>query len=221
MEKISKHKKEEDYEEYKEKRNEIKTEVKKAKQESWARFGKKMTGNYRENQKLFYGTLKQMRKKKEYNMMNIKDKEGNIITEEDRIMERWKQYFEELTEAQIDRTEEREEREAITDIQEIENIQEKEVIDAIEKLKVGKAPGIDNITPEMIKYMGDEGTKQLTKVMNDIIKKMELPAEWNTGIILPIFKKGDKRNCSNYRGITLSSIPGKILPKVIEKVKKQ
>lgn len=42
------------------------------KKESWERFGHRMSNNVRENQKLFYGTLRQLRQKKEYNVENIK-----------------------------------------------------------------------------------------------------------------------------------------------------
>lgn len=47
-----------------------------------------MNENFRENQKLFYGTLKRLRKKQEFNMTDIKDKEGKIIPEEEDLMER-------------------------------------------------------------------------------------------------------------------------------------
>lgn len=51
--------------------------------------------NYRELENV-YGMLKQLRQKKEYNRTNIKDKRGNLITEEDQIMVRWREYFKEL-----------------------------------------------------------------------------------------------------------------------------
>ena len=41
--------------------------------------------------------------------------------------------------------------------------------------------------------------------------------EWQTGVVVPIFKKGDQRVCSNYRGITLLSLPGKVYARVLEK----
>ena len=41
--------------------------------------------------------------------------------------------------------------------------------------------------------------------------------EWQTGVVVPIFKKGDQRVCSNYRGITLLSLPGKVFAKVLER----
>lgn len=58
------------------------------------RFGEEMTKNYRENQKLLYGTSKQLKQKKVYNMKNIKHKDG--ITDGKMNMEEWRQHFEEL-----------------------------------------------------------------------------------------------------------------------------
>ncbi|KAI3355686.1 hypothetical protein L3Q82_004279 [Scortum barcoo] len=43
------------------------------------------------------------------------------------------------------------------------------------------------------------------------------PLEWQTGVVVPLFKKGDRRVCSNYRGITLLSLPGKVYARVLER----
>ncbi len=44
-----------------------------------------------------------------------------------------------------------------------------------------------------------------------------MPKEWQTRIVVPLFKKGDQRVCANYRGITLLSLPGKVYSKVLER----
>ncbi|VDP03041.1 unnamed protein product, partial [Soboliphyme baturini] len=43
------------------------------------------------------------------------------------------------------------------------------------------------------------------------------PADWKTGVIVPVFKRGDHKECSNYRGITFLSLPGKVYAKVLER----
>ncbi|KAK3542060.1 hypothetical protein QTP86_011362 [Hemibagrus guttatus] len=44
-----------------------------------------------------------------------------------------------------------------------------------------------------------------------------VPLDWATGVVVPLFKKGDRRVCSNYRGITLLSLPGKVYSRVLER----
>ncbi|KAK0152499.1 LINE-1 reverse transcriptase [Merluccius polli] len=44
-----------------------------------------------------------------------------------------------------------------------------------------------------------------------------VPLDWQTGVVVPLFKKGDRRVCSNYRGITLLSLPGKVYSGVLER----
>jgi hypothetical protein len=46
-------------------------------------------------------------------------------------------------------------------------------------------------------------------------KKEELPEEWKDLIIVPVYKKGDKTDCSNYRGISLLSTTQKILYSIL------
>jgi hypothetical protein len=46
-------------------------------------------------------------------------------------------------------------------------------------------------------------------------KEEKIPEEWKEGLIIKILKKGDISNCNNWRGITLLSIPSKILTRVI------
>ncbi|XP_035665583.1 uncharacterized protein LOC118408831 [Branchiostoma floridae] len=69
-----------------------------------------------------------------------------------------------------------------------------EVVKAIQKLKPGRAAGADGITPELSET---------------------IPEDWLQSVILPFWKKGSKDLCSNYRGITLLSVPGKVFANVI------
>ena len=46
---------------------------------------------------------------------------------------------------------------------------------------------------------------EINKLINSIWNKEELPEEWKESINVPIYKEGDKTDCSNYRGISLLS----------------
>ena len=73
----------------------------------------------------------------------------------------------------------------------------------IETLKIYKAPGSDNIQAELIKQNGTELKTRIHKLIMKICDEETLPTEWTEGIICPIYKKGDRMICSNYRPITL------------------
>jgi hypothetical protein len=74
---------------------------------------------------------------------------------------------------------------------------------AIEKLKSHRSPGIDQIPAELIKTGGRIIRCAIHKLIISVWNKEELPEEWNESIIVPIHNKGDKTDCSNYRGISL------------------
>jgi hypothetical protein len=84
----------------------------------------------------------------------------------------------------------------------------------IEKLKEHKSPGTDQIPAELrqgisiIRY-------EMHKLINSIWNKEELPEEWKESIIVLVYKKGDKTDCSDYRGISLLPTMYKILSNIV------
>jgi hypothetical protein len=71
------------------------------------------------------------------------------------------------------------------------------------KLKIHKSPGIGQIKAELIKPEGRTIHGEIQKLIISIWNKEELPEEWQESIIVPICEKGDKTDCSNYRGISI------------------
>jgi hypothetical protein len=86
---------------------------------------------------------------------------------------------------------------------------------AIEKLKRHRSPGIDQIPAELIKARGRTIRSEIHKLIISIWNKEELPEEWKESLIVPIYKTGDKTECSNYRGISLLSTTYKILSNIL------
>jgi hypothetical protein len=76
-----------------------------------------------------------------------------------------------------------------------------EVEMAIEKLKRSKSPVVDHTPAQPIKARGRTICSEIHKLINSIWSKEELPEEWKESITAPIYKKDDKTDCSNYRGI--------------------
>ena len=83
---------------------------------------------------------------------------------------------------------------------------------AIDKLKTHKSPGIDQIPAELIKAGDRTICFEIHKLIISIWKKEKLPEEWKESIIVPIYKKGDKTDCNNYRGISFCQPLTKFYP---------
>jgi hypothetical protein len=70
---------------------------------------------------------------------------------------------------------------------------------AIGKLKRYKSPGVDQIPAELIQAGGETLHSEIHKLIKLIWNKQELPHQWKESTVVPIHKKGDKPDCSNYR----------------------
>jgi hypothetical protein len=86
-----------------------------------------------------------------------------------------------------------------------------EVEMAIEKLKGHQSPGFDQMPAVLMKAGGRIIHFEIHKPITSIWNKNEFPEECKELIIVPICKKGDKTDCSNYRGISLLPATYKIL----------
>jgi len=78
-----------------------------------------------------------------------------------------------------------------------------EVKSAIKATKNGKAAGLDNVVAELLKTDLDERTQELIKLFNKVKEEGVTPKSWNRGLMVKLPKKGDLRECTNWRGITL------------------
>jgi len=67
----------------------------------------------------------------------------------------------------------------------------------------------------LIKAGGKTIRCEIHKLIISIWNKEELSEEWKESIIVPIYKKGDKTDCSNYKGISLLSTTYKILSNIL------
>ena len=90
-------------------------------------------------------------------------------------------------------------------------------MEALKRMKGGKAMGPDGIPIEVWRCLGDRAIVWLTKLFNLIFRSNKMSEEWRRSILVPIFKnKGDIQSCTNYRGIKLMSHTMKLWERVIE-----
>ena len=86
-----------------------------------------------------------------------------------------------------------------------------EVFQAITQMKCQRAAGRDGIPAELLIHGGDKVAAELLTLFSEIWSSEQIPKEWVDAVIVPIPKKGDVRHCGNWRGISLLSVPGKVL----------
>ena len=88
---------------------------------------------------------------------------------------------------------------------------------AISGTKVGKAAGMDGICNELIKNGGYWMRASLCYLFNEVFDRHQVPRDWRNGLIVPLYKEGERDRATNYRGITLLSNVGKIFAGILER----
>lgn len=148
-------------------------------------------------------------------MRQIKDDQGSVLADDDRINERWAGYFEKLLNEENPR---KVLEDGTPNLGATPGITRVEVEKALKKMKSGKAIGPDGIPAEAWKSLGPEGIDVVWDLMQKVYIQERMPTEWRNSVIIPIFKeKGDIQDCGNYRGIKLMSHTMKIWEKIVER----
>ena len=92
---------------------------------------------------------------------------------------------------------------AITDLE--PDILECEIKWALESITMNKASGGDGIPFELFQILKDDAVKVLHSICQQIWKTQHWPQDWKKSVFIPIPKKGNAKECSNYRTIALTS----------------
>ncbi|CAF1413687.1 unnamed protein product [Adineta steineri] len=137
---------------------------------------------------------------------SLTDSNGKDLTNGPEIKNKWQQYTEELYKKEINGTNNL----VLDDYEPEPDILESEVKFALETLANGKAPGHDGISIECFKTIKHDTVKVLTKLCQQIWKTNKWPQDWKTSIFIPIPKKGNAKDCSNYRTIALTHMPARL-----------
>ncbi|MCJ8737462.1 hypothetical protein PDJAM_G00024310 [Pangasius djambal] len=167
---------EENRQEYKELQRRVKREVSKAKKEAYDELYTRL--DTREGQKDLHRLARQRdRDGKDVQQVRvIKDRDGKVLTSEESVQRRWKEYFEEL----MNEENEREKRvEEVTSVeQKVDKIRKDEVRKALKRMKSGKAVGPDDIPLEVWKCLGEAAVEFLTSLFNRVLESEKMPEEW-------------------------------------------
>ena len=145
-------------------------------------------------------------------MGSIKDTNGIDLTEAEDIKKRWQEYTEELYRK---------------DLQDPDNhdgvnthlkpdILECEVKWTLGSITINKASGGDGIAVELFQILKDDAVKVLHSICQQIWKTQQWPQDWKRSDFIPIPKKGNAKEYSNYCTIALISHASKVMLKILQ-----
>lgn len=144
--------------------------------------------------------------------------ETQLLTEKKQILDRWAEHFNNVLNRPADINDE-----AIARLPQVEinkNLDTLPTVDevrkAVKQLSCGKAPGPDAIPAEVYKAGGPVMMQKMTVLFQSMWKQGQVPQQLKDASIVHIYKrKGNRQSCDNHRGISLLSIAGKILARVL------
>ena len=94
-----------------------------------------------------------------------------------------------------------------------------EVKKAVESITTNKPSGGDGIPAELFQILKYDAMKVLHSIFQQIWKTEQWPQDWKSSVFIPISKKGNAKECSNYRTITLISHASKVMLKILQAVR--
>ena len=195
--------------------------LRQAKSLSKKKFGQFLENSWQMSKSNYWKVIRRLRSRRNDTSHSIKSKEGAALDNQSDILRRWAEYFKNLLNPTV-HTEQwsppKDFRRSPTDRdeqlnEELPNLEE--LNDALQKVKEGRAAGVDEIRPEMVKTMGTNGVAWLLQIFRNIWKSGRCPSDWSTAALVPLYKKGDIADCNNYRGISLLSLPSKLFATVL------
>lgn len=202
------------YIKYKECRNLVVKELKKARKA----FELKLAADVKKNPKSFYRYVRSQTKSKD-RVGPLKDSAGNIIQDDRRVCELLNGFFASVFTNEDIQSIPEEDEVFIEDSSQILSgmlITSNDVFNKIMVLKDGKAPGDDGVVPEFLKEIASEISVPLSIIYNKSMAEGAVPQEWKRANITPLYKKGSRSEPGNYRPVSLTSYLGKIMEAILK-----
>ena len=143
---------------------------------------------------------------------SIKDRNGMDLAEEEDIKKRWQEYTEELYKKDLHDPDNHDG--VITHLE--PDILKCEVKWALGSISTNRASGGDGIPVELFQILKSDAVKVLHSICQQIWKTQQWPQDWKRAVFIPIPKKGNAKECSNYCTIALISHASKVMVKILQ-----
>ena len=134
------------------------------------------------------------------------------LTEAEDIKKRWQEYMEELYKKDLHNPDSH--ADVVCNLE--PDILECEVKLTLERITTNKAGGGDGIPVELFQILNDDAMKVLHAMCQQIWKTQQWPQDWKRSVFIPIPKKGNVKECSNYNTIVLISHTSKVMLKILQ-----
>ena len=145
-------------------------------------------------------------------MGSTKDRNGMDLTEAEDIKKRWQEYMEELYKKDLHNPDNH----SGVIIHLEPDILECEVNQALESISTNKANVGDGIPVELFQILRDDAVKVLQSICQQVWKTQQWKQDWKKSVFIPIPKKGNSKECSNYCTIALISHASKVMLKILQ-----
>ena len=133
------------------------------------------------------------------------------LTEGESIKKKWQEYTEELYKKDVRDPDKHDD--VIThlepDILECDQV-------GLREITTNKASGGDGIPVELFQILKDDGMKVLPSICQRIWKTQQWPQDWKRSVFIPVPKKGNAKECSDYCTIALISHASKVMLKILQ-----
>ena len=142
----------------------------------------------------------------------IKDRNCMDLTEAEDIQKRWQEYTEELYKKDLHDPDNH--NGMITHLE--PEILECKIRRALKSITMNKASGGDGIPNELFQILKDEAVKVMHSICQQIWKTQQWPQDWKRSVFISVSKKGNAKECSNYRTTALISHASKVMLKILQ-----
>ena len=169
------------------------------------------------NHREFYASVNKIYGPRSKTTHPVRSKDGALLTSSPDIKDRWVEHFSELLNepTNVDAS-------LIDNIEQLQiddsldlAITEEELDTALKSTKLGKSPGLDGVLPEVLVHGGNTLKAFLFAIISMFWVTENIPSEVRDPNITILFKKGDRSQCGNYRGISLLSVVGKVFADIL------